>query len=140
MTQLYFLCTGNSCRSQMAEGFARDLAPKDWTIASAGVERHGLNPLAVQVMEEVGIDISQQTSKLINVDYLNTSDIVVTLCGDARDKCPVTPPSVTRIHWPLTDPAQATGTPDQIMATFRQSRDEIKSRVTSLIADIQSLV
>ena len=140
MTQLYFLCTGNSCRSQMAEGFARDLAPKDWTIASAGVERHGLNPLAVQVMEEVGIDISQQTSKLIDVDYLNTSDIVVTLCGDARDKCPVTPPSVTRIHWPLTDPAQATGTPDQIMATFRQSRDEIKSRVTSLIADIQSLV
>jgi len=140
MTQLYFLCTGNSCRSQMAEGFARDLAPKDWMIASAGVERHGLNPLAVQVMEEVGVDISQQTSKLIDVDYLNTSEIVVTLCGDARDKCPVTPPSVTRIHWPLTDPAQATGTPDQIMATFRQSRDEIKSRVTSLIADIQSLV
>ncbi|WP_203642093.1 arsenate reductase (thioredoxin) [Levilactobacillus andaensis] len=140
MTQLYFLCTGNSCRSQMAEGFARELAPKDWTIASAGVERHGLNPLAVQVMEEVGIDISQQTSKLIDVDYLNTSDIVVTLCGDARDKCPVTPSSVTRLHWPLTDPAQATGTPDQIMTTFRQSRDEIKSRVTSLIADIQSLV
>jgi len=140
MTQLYFLCTGNSCRSQMAEGFARELAPKNWTVASAGVERHGLNPLAVQVMEEVGIDISQQTSKLIDVDYLNASDIVVTLCGDARDKCPVTPPSVTRLHWPLTDPAQATGTPDQIMTTFRQSRDEIKSRVTSLIADIQSLV
>jgi len=76
MPQLYFLCTGNSCRSQMAEGFARQMAPQDWRIASAGVEQHGLNPLAVKVMAERGVDISQHESKLIDNDYLQHSDMV----------------------------------------------------------------
>ncbi|WP_204121713.1 MULTISPECIES: arsenate reductase (thioredoxin) [Levilactobacillus] len=134
--QLYFLCTGNSCRSQMAEGFAQALAPADWTIASAGVETHGLNPLAVKAMAEIGIDISQHTSKLIDTAYLNSSDVVVTLCGDARDKCPMTPPTVERRHWPLRDPAQATGDEAAQLVVFRQVRDEIKDRVSALIEEL----
>lgn len=136
--QLYFLCTGNSCRSQMAEGFARALAPADWVIASAGVETHGLNPRAVQVMAEVGIDISQNTSKRIDPAYLNSSDVVVTLCGDARDKCPMTPPTVDRRHWPLPDPAQATGSEAEVLATFRQVRDDIQTRVAQLIHELEA--
>lgn len=132
MKQVYFLCTGNSCRSQMAEGYARQYLGADWQIQSAGVENHGLNPLAVQVMQEDGIDISHHTSKLIDNDYLRSSDLVVTLCGDARDKCPMTPPSVQKHHWPLADPAQAQGTPTEKLAVFRQVRDEIKRRVQSL--------
>ncbi|MCT4486780.1 arsenate reductase (thioredoxin) [Levilactobacillus parabrevis] len=133
MTQLYFLCTGNSCRSQMAEGFARQMAPQDWQVASAGVEQHGLNPLAVKVMAERGVDISQHHSKLIDNDYLQHSDMVVTLCGDARDKCPMTPPTVAKRHWPLPDPAQATGTDEEVLAVFRQVRDDIEGRVKELI-------
>lgn len=138
MTQLYFLCTGNSCRSQMAEGFARQLAPKTWQVASAGVEQHGLNPLAVKVMVERGIDISQQQSTLIDPEYLNQSDIVVTLCGDARDRCPVTPPTVKKLHWPLPDPAQATGSDEEILDVFREVRDEIQSQVAQLIITLQA--
>jgi len=133
MPQLYFLCTGNSCRSQMAEGFARQMAPQDWRIASAGVEQHGLNPLAVKVMAERGVDISQHESKLIDNDYLQHSDMVVTLCGDARDKCPMTPPTVAKRHWPLPDPAQATGSDEEVLTVFRQVRDDIEGRVKELI-------
>lgn len=133
MKQIYFLCTGNSCRSQMAEGFAKAILRPQWQVASAGVETHGLNPLAVQVMREIGIDISQQQSKLIDIDYLNNCDMVVTLCGDARDKCPVTPPTVQKMHWPLPDPALALGTDAEKLAVFRQVRDEIKQRVMALV-------
>ncbi|MFC6206570.1 arsenate reductase (thioredoxin) [Levilactobacillus tongjiangensis] len=138
MTQLYFLCTGNSCRSQMAEGFARQLAPKTWQVASAGVEQHGLNPLAVKVMAECDIDISQQQSTLIDPQYLNQSDIVVTLCGDARDRCPVTPPTVKKLHWPLPDPAQATGSTEEVLDVFREVRDEIQTKVAQLITTLQT--
>lgn len=134
MPQIYFLCTGNSCRSQMAEGFAHQLLGPDWRIASAGLRVDGLNPRAVAVMAEVGIDISRQRSKLIDQDFLRTSDVVVTLCGDARDRCPVVPPTVSKIHWPLIDPAQATGTPAEQLAVFRQVRDEIGRRVKALAA------
>lgn len=134
MKQIYFLCTGNSCRSQMAEGFARKYLP-DWRIASAGIEKHGLNPRAVQVMAEVGIDISRNESKLIDSAYLNTCDLVVTLCGDARDRCPVTPASVEKRHWPLPDPAQARGSETEILQVFRDVRDEIGRRIKALAAE-----
>lgn len=127
LKKIYFLCTGNSCRSQMAEGFAKQLLPSDWEIQSAGIETHGLNPKAVQVMAEVGIDISHQTSKLIDPQYLKQCDLVVTLCGDARDRCSVTPPSVTKLHWPLPDPA-----PSNNLEVFRSVRDQIKTKVLSL--------
>lgn len=129
--QVYFLCTGNSCRSQIAEGYAQQMHP-EWTIASAGVEQHGLNPRAVAIMAEDGVDISQHTSKLIDNDYLMSSDLVITLCGDARDKCPMTPPTIERLHWGLNDPAQATGTEAEIMAVFREVRDDIKTRIANL--------
>lgn len=137
MPKIYFLCTGNSCRSQMAEGFAQKYFPKNWEIRSAGIETHGLNPKAVIVMRELGIDIAQHQSELINTNYLNQCDLVVTLCGDAKDKCPMTPKSVKRIHWPLNDPAQATGSETEIMQTFRQVRDEIEQRVHALANKIK---
>lgn len=116
----------------MAEGFARQMLGPEWRVASAGLETHGLNPRAAQVMAEMGIDISQQTSKLIDQDYLAHCDLVVTLCGDARDRCPVTPPTVRKQHWPLPDPAQATGSAAQQLAVFRQVRDQIRQRVARL--------
>ncbi|WP_125769481.1 arsenate reductase (thioredoxin) [Companilactobacillus furfuricola] len=130
--RIYFLCTGNSCRSQMAEGFAKNIFDDDWIVKSAGIETHGLNPRAVSSMKLAGIDISQQTSTLIDEDYLRSCDVVVTLCGDARDKCPLTPPEVRRIHWPLPDPAQATGSEKEIMHVFNQVRDRIKLNVSRL--------
>src|SRR5690625_2475543 len=94
---IYFLCTGNSCRSQIAEGWAKKYLSDEWEIKSAGIEAHGLNPLAVKVMSEAGIDISNQTSDLIDFDFLSNADLVVTLCGDAADKCPVTPSHVKKV-------------------------------------------
>ncbi len=115
----------------MAEGFARQLLPQ-WQVASAGIEAHGLNPRAVATMAEVGIDISYYHSKRIDRDYLNHADLVVTLCADAEARCPVTPPNVKREHWPLPDPAAAVGNDAEIMAVFRQVRDEIGRRVEAL--------
>ncbi|WP_429971918.1 arsenate reductase (thioredoxin) (plasmid) [Fructilactobacillus sp. Tb1] len=132
MSQIYFLCTGNSCRSQMAEGFAKKILGSGCRVASAGVEVHGLNPLAVKVMAEKGIDISQQKSKLIDPEYLCHSDLVITLCGDARDRCPVTPPTVKKIHWPLSDPALATGSEQNKMVAFRKVRDQIEQQIINL--------
>lgn len=133
MKKIYFLCTGNSCRSQMAEGYGKGLLKDQYECRSAGVEKHGLNPYAVEAMAEDGIDISQQKSKLIDLDYFNSADLIVTLCGDARDRCSVIPPQAQSVHWPLPDPAQAKGTPEQKMVVFRQVRDEIKKRVAQLI-------
>ena len=132
MKKIYFLCTGNSCRSQMAEGYAKVLLKNQYECRSAGIETHGLNPYAVKAMAEDGIDISQQKSTLIDPDYFNSADLIVTLCGDARDRCPVIPPQAQSIHWPLPDPAQAKGTHNQRMATFRQVRDRIKKLVAEL--------
>lgn len=132
MKKIYFLCTGNSCRSQMAEGFGKQILGQDWQVESAGVEKHGLNPRAVKVMSEKGIDISQNTSKLIDPDFLSSCDLVVTLCGDAKDRCPVTSVSVQKLHWPLPDPAQAVGSEKEILQVFRQVRDEIEVRVEKL--------
>jgi arsenate reductase len=116
----------------MAEGFAKALLGPTWHVASAGLRQDGLNPLAVKVMAEVGIDISRQTSKRIDPAYLRQSDLVVTLCGDARDHCPVTPATVRRLHWPLVDPAQATGDEAHRLAVFRQVRETIHQQVLSL--------
>ena len=125
---LYFLCTGNSCRSQMAEGFAKRHLP-DWNIKSSGIEAHGLNPNAVKAMAEVGIDISHQTSDIIDQDILNNATLVVTLCGDAADKCPVMPPHVKREHWGFDDPAKASGTEEDKWLGFQTVRDAIEKRI-----------
>jgi arsenate reductase len=104
---LYFICTGNSARSQMAEGFARRLLGNRFTVVSGGLEPQDVNPHAVAVMAEVGIDISDQQSKPLDLERLWQTHVVVTLCGDAEERCPVTPPHVRRVHWPLRDPARA---------------------------------
>ena len=127
---LYFLCTGNSCRSQMAEGWAKKILSNDeWEVKSAGIEAHGVNPNAVKAMSEVGVDISSQTSDTIDMKTLNNADLVVTLCGDANDKCPVTPPYVKREHWGFDDPAKAHGTEDEKWEFFSRVRDEIGERI-----------
>ncbi|MGS1167967.1 arsenate reductase (thioredoxin) [Enterococcus faecium] len=134
MRKIYFLCTGNSCRSQIAEGYGKAILPTDeFEIKSAGIEQHGLNPRAVQVMAEEGIDISTQTSDLIDMDYFNQAALIITLCGDAKDKCPVIPKGIKHVHWDLEDPAKATGTEEEIINKFREIRDDIKSRVANLL-------
>ena len=130
---LLFLCTGNSCRSQIAEGWARHLAG-DWLrVDSAGIESHGKNPRAIAVMEEVGVDISDQDSTRLTDDMLARADYLVTVCGDADENCPVLPAGTRKEHWPLDDPARATGTGEAIDAVFRESRDDIRRRVEDLI-------
>lgn len=127
--KLYFLCTGNSCRSQMAEGFGKMYLQKEYDVYSAGIETHGVNPLAVKAMKEIGIDILNQTSDQIDVNFLQEVDLIITLCGDAKDKCPVTPPHITRWHWGFEDPAKALGTEEEKWAVFQRVRDEIGERI-----------
>jgi arsenate reductase len=134
MKHILFLCTGNSCRSQMAEGWARELAPADWVIESAGIESHGKNPRAIAVMEDEGVNISAQQSTRVTREMLERADLVVTVCGHADEQCPILPPGTPKEHWPLEDPARATGSEAEIMQVFRASRDEIRRRVEDLLA------
>lgn len=131
--RVLFLCTGNSCRSQMAEGWARALGGPDLEVRSAGIEAHGRNPRAIAVMAEAGVDISGQESTRLTPDMLAWADHVVTVCGHADEHCPALPPGTSKEHWPLDDPARASGTEDEIMAVFRASRDDIRRRVEALI-------
>lgn len=126
---IYFLCTGNSCRSQMAEGFGKKYLGEAFDVRSAGIEAHGLNPNAVKAMKEVGIDISGQKSKLIDPELLNHAWLVLTLCGDAEERCPMTPPHVRREHWGFDDPAKAEGTEEEKWAVFQRVRDGIEQKI-----------
>jgi arsenate reductase len=137
---IYFLCTGNSCRSQMAEGFARAMAGDRFEVASAGIAPTRVNPHAIAVMAEVGIDISRHTSKGIDRALLDRAAVVVTLCGDAEESCPVTPPHVRRLHWPLPDPARAQGTDAEVMAVFREVRGQIGARTRALLDELVDAV
>ena len=130
-----FLCTGNSCRSQMAEGWLRAIGAERFTVQSAGIEAHGKNPRAVAAMKEVGVDISGQESKILSDAMLERADIVVTVCGHADEQCPVLPPGTKKLHWPLNDPAKATGTDEEIVFAFRSTRDEVERRVRGFIND-----
>jgi len=130
---ILFLCTGNSCRSQMAEGWAKWFGRPLFDIQSAGIEAHGKNPRAIAVMKEAGVDISQQESTRVTDSMLANADLVVTVCGHADEHCPVLPAGVKKEHWPLEDPAKASGTEAEIMEKFRASRDDIRSRVKDLL-------
>ncbi|WNQ10817.1 arsenate reductase (thioredoxin) [Paenibacillus aurantius] len=133
---VYFLCTGNSCRSQIADGFLKALGRGQYEVKSAGLEAHGLNPRAVQVMQEAGVDISQNSSDVIDVEILNRADYVITLCGHADEHCPVmSNKNVTKWHWGFDDPAKATGTEQEIMSKFRTVRDSIKSRIEQFVKE-----
>ncbi|ATF11299.1 arsenate reductase (thioredoxin) [Brevibacillus sp. HB1.2] len=120
---IYFLCTGNSCRSQMAEAWGKKYLGDSWNVFSAGIEAHGVNPNAVRAMEEVGIDISTQTSDVIDPHILHKADLVVTLCSHADSVCPTTPPHVKRVHWGFDDPA------GKEWSEFQRVRDEIGTRI-----------
>lgn len=130
---LLFLCTGNACRSQMAEGWARELGGEWLTVQSAGIESHGKNPRAIAVMAEAGIDIAKQDSTRLTDAMLADADYLVTVCGHADEHCPALPANTRKEHWPLDDPAKATGTEEDIMTVFRASRDDIRKRVTELL-------
>jgi len=134
-----FLCTGNSCRSQMAEGWANHLGGELLEARSAGIEAHGKNPRAIAVMREAGVDISHQESNRVDPEMLQWADLVVTVCGHADEHCPVLPPKTQKKHWPLSDPAKATGSEEEIMRVFRATRDDIRERVASLIAGMKML-
>lgn len=134
---LLFLCTGNSCRSQMAEGWARVLGGRGLEVQSAGIESHGKNPRAIAVMAEVGIDISTQASTQLTDAMLEWADYVVTVCGHADEHCPALPSATHKEHWPLNDPAKASGSEQHIKAVFRASRDDIKRRVEDLLHRLQ---
>jgi len=130
---ILFLCTANSCRSQMAEGFARRLASNGLRVYSAGTEPKAIHPLAVKVMREAGIDISNQCSKGLDAVPLDSVDLLITLCGDAAETCRAIQLGATRDHWPLPDPALARGNEDQIVKAFRDVRDAIRARVEALL-------
>lgn len=139
-TSIYFLCTGNSCRSQMAEGFAKKYLGNNYEIFSAGIEARGIHPLAIKVMNEKGIDISGQTSDVMNVKLLNKADVVITLCKDTMERCPISLPRSSHFHWPFDDPAKTQGTEDHILRNFRRVRDEIESTIQEFISGNSGVV
>lgn len=140
MLKIMFLCTGNSCRSQMAEGFARALGKGILEPYSAGLMATRVHPRAIAVMKELGIDISGQESKEIDIDLLNQMmDVIITLCGHAESSCPMTPPHIKRLHWPIDDPVGTIGTEEEIMREFRRARDEIKKRIIKFIEEVRNV-
>jgi arsenate reductase len=132
--KILFLCTGNACRSQMAEGWAHHLGGDEFEVISAGIVAHGKNPRAITVMQEAGVDISAQESTQLTDDMLTAADYLVTVCGHADEQCPVLPAGMHKEHWPLDDPARASGSDEEIMAVFRAARDDIRDRVADLVA------
>jgi arsenate reductase len=127
MKKILVLCTGNSCRSQIAQGYLQHFTPGKATVYSAGIETHGVNPLAIQTMIEDGVDISQHTSNNID-EYRDVDfDFVITVCDNAKENCPVFPGKVLRFHCNFPDPAKATGSELQIRAEFTKVREMIKA-------------
>jgi arsenate reductase len=136
--RVLILCTGNSARSQMAEGLLRSMADKGSTIASAGTRPVGLNPLAVRAMQEIGIDISAQRSKSVTEFDGQPFDTVITVCDSAAEECPVFPAGGRkREHWSLPDPAAAEGSFEQKLAAFRSVRDQLAQHFREFIASHQ---
>lgn len=121
----------------MAEGFGKQILGERFQVYSAGIKAHGVNPTAVSVMKERGIDITDQTSDTIDPQRLNAAEYAITLCGNANESCPVTPPSVKRLHWGLDDPAKARGTEEERLHVFRRVRDEIEARIRTFLRELE---
>lgn len=133
--KILVLCTGNSCRSQIAEGYLRYFAGEKAEIYSAGVETHGVNPKAIATMKEDGIDISNHTSNNID-EYRNVDfDFVITVCDNAKERCPFFPTKAQKFHYNFPDPAKATGTDEEITEEFRKVRQQIKEYCENFIAE-----
>jgi len=137
--RVIFLSTGNSCRSQMAEGYANSLG-KDWIEAkSAGIEARGKNPRAISTMLDDGVDISGQVSTDMTAEMMEWADLIISVCEHAEQNCPVLPPQTRKKYWSLDDPAKATGSQEEISKAFEATRDEVKRRVNSMISGMKML-
>lgn len=135
MKRILVLCTGNSCRSQIAEGYLRQFGGPSVEVYSAGVETHGLNPKAATVMKEDGIDISHHTSNNVE-EYAGINfDFVITVCDNAKERCPFFPTKAQKFHHNFPDPAKATGTEKEVLNAFRAVRDEIKNYCREFIRE-----
>lgn len=135
MTQkVLFLCTGNSCRSQMAEGWLKQLGGNAFEVYSAGIVAHGKNPRAIAVMADAGVDISGQESEQLDPAILDELDLLVTVCGNADQTCPTIPVSCEKQHWPFDDPAKATGTEEEVMEEFGRVRDQIMDKIAVFVS------
>lgn len=134
--KVLFVCTGNSARSQMAEGFLRAIGGDALEAASGGLAPGGIHPLTPKVMAERNIDIAMQTSKEFRIADAAAADLVITLCDNARGACPMLPPGVESRHWSLEDPAAAP--PDEAIEVFRRVRDEIEKRVAGLVGELHA--
>jgi len=132
--RVLILCTGNSARSQMAEGLLRHDAGDRFEVVSAGVEPSHVRPHAIEVMREVGIDISKHRSKSVNEFTGEDFDYVITVCDNANERCPLFPGNTRRIHWSFDDPAEAEGEDPEKLAVFRRVRDEIRDRLRAFAA------
>jgi arsenate reductase (thioredoxin) len=133
MKKVLVLCTGNSCRSQIAEGYLRAFAGDRAEIYSAGIETHGVNPRAIEIMKKDGIDISAHTSNNIN-EYTGIDfDFVITVCDNAKESCPYFPTKAVKLHYNFPDPAKATGTEEQVMEAFREVREQIRSYTRNFV-------
>jgi arsenate reductase (thioredoxin) len=134
-SRVLFVCTHNSARSQMAEGFLRHLGGDAVEAASAGTEPGELHPLAVDVMAEAGIDISGQRAKAVDDFVQQRFDYVITVCDDAREACPFFPGAARRLHWSLPDPSAASGSREERLSVFQAVRDEVRRRVEEFLTD-----
>lgn len=133
--KILVLCTGNSCRSQIAEGYLRAYAGNRADVFSAGVETHGVNPRAISIMAEDGIDISQHTSNHVDEYRDIPFDLVITVCDHALERCPYFPSTAKKFHHNFPDPARAQGTEEEIAAAFRAVRDQIKLYAQQFVAE-----
>lgn len=134
--RVLILCTGNSARSQMAEGLLRDIGGERFDVASAGVEPSRVRPEAIAVMKEIGIDISGHRSKSVDEFTDREFDLIITVCDNAKESCPVFPGSAERIHWSFDDPAAVVGDTEAREAAFRTVRDQIRTRLEELVRDL----
>ena len=135
MKNILVLCTGNSCRSQIAHGYLASMTKGKANVYSAGVETHGVNPKAIAIMKEDGIDISNHTSNNITEYFAVDFDFVITVCDNAKERCPYFPSKALKFHYNFPDPAKATGTEDEIMNEFRSVRGMIKKYCTDFVID-----
>ena len=133
MKRVLILCTGNSCRSQMAEGLFRHLSNGVYDSYSAGVSPSTVNPLAIRAMDEISIDISSNTSDSVDLYTGQDFDLVITVCDNAKENCPIFPGAKDMRHWPFDDPADATGSNEEQMPVFRRVRDEIQAKITEFL-------
>lgn len=135
MKNVLVLCTGNSCRSQLAEGFLRKMLKDKAAVYSAGVEIHGVNPKAIETMKEAGIDISNHTSNHIS-EYENINfDFIITVCDHAKESCPYFPSNAIKLHQNFPDPAKAIGTAEEVKIEFARVRKMIEDYCTAFVAD-----